>query len=58
MGEWMGGLVDGWSSKKIMPLCGHILQARTCQIFLKDVNQYRAECGNINCSHFHYNLLK
>ena len=41
---WVGGWVTIW---KIMPLCGPILQAETCQRFSAELRfQDRAECGN------------
>jgi hypothetical protein len=39
--------MGGWvSTRKIMPLCGPILQADTCQRFSAELRfQDRAECG-------------
>ena len=40
--------MGGWSSQKIIPLRGPILQAEACQRFSAELRfQDRAECGNI-----------
>ena len=51
----MVGRLDGWTAGRpagrvltiIIPLCGPILQAETCQIFSLAEIQDGAECGNI-----------
>jgi hypothetical protein len=48
-GGWVGGWPGGWVTIwKIMPLCGPILQAKSCQRFSAELRfQDWAECGKI-----------